>query len=199
MQAQGLLVSANPNPIQQGYNGNLVITGSGTNFSRATCGINLKLTHVGSGQQYNFGTAPTGAGWMPGNPWPTDLLAQGNVLIPANAPAGYYDVQLMGYEGDYCIGLVTNVTAPSFIYIGSAGLFGVKWCTIWIATVPKTVPTKGLPTKLLRLPRAPFTLSLIPMANFPCRWCRAPIPYPPPLLLAASWYARPRLIRALLR
>jgi PKD repeat protein len=124
--AQGTLTTATPNPIPTNYTGTLTITGTGTQFQRATAGINLKLTHVGSGQIYSFGTAPGGAGWIAGNPAPNATMITGNISIPANAPTGFYNVELRGFSGD---NFMQNmfVNANSFINIGgSIGYFAGK-------------------------------------------------------------------------
>jgi PKD repeat protein len=120
---QGTLSTATPNPVPAGYSGSMVITGTGTQFHVATAGINLKLTHAGSGQIYNFGNAPFGAAWG----WATSpTQCNGNISIPVNAPTGSYHVELRGYSGDnYMQNMMVNTT--SFLVIGgSCGFYEGK-------------------------------------------------------------------------
>jgi hypothetical protein len=101
------LASVSPAAVPQGYVGNLTITGSSTNFSVCTMGINLRLTHVQSGQFYDFGNAPFPAAWIQGVPNPNPTILTGNVTIPMGAPVGPYDVRVRGFcpGGILCIEL----------------------------------------------------------------------------------------------
>ena len=93
--AYGQVLTASPNVIPPGYNGALTFSGTGYNFTRSTMGFTLRLTHNSSGQQYNFGPNPM---WfMPNFPYPPITSISGNVVLPANAPTGTYDVLLEGY------------------------------------------------------------------------------------------------------
>lgn len=119
----GSLVSITPNPIPRGYSGNITITGSGTTFNVATCGINLRLIHSG-GQTYDFGTAPGGIGWF-GGPFitPPATSLTGAITLPTNCPVGSYDIQLRGYTGDNCIGQNMYYAGSALLEVGSGSTF----------------------------------------------------------------------------
>lgn len=119
----GSLVSITPNPIPRGYSGNITITGSGTTFNVATCGINLRLIHTG-GQTYDFGTAPGGIGWF-GGPFvtPPATSLTGAISLPSNCPMGSYHVQLRGFSGDNCIWQNMFYTANALLEVGAGSTF----------------------------------------------------------------------------
>ncbi|MFN8395070.1 MAG: PKD domain-containing protein [Bacteroidia bacterium] len=119
----GSLVSVTPNVVPRGYTGNITITGSGTTFNVATCGINLRLIHSG-GTIYDFGNAPGGIGWF-GGPFqsPPATSLTGAITLPANCPMGSYSVQLRGYTGDNCFTQNMYYAANALLEVGAASTF----------------------------------------------------------------------------
>ena len=96
---QANIVGCSPSQaVGRPYTGTITVTGSNTLFANATAGVNLRLTHSGSGTFYDFGSAPTLAGWA--NP-SSHTTITGNITLPGNAPTGFYNIQLDGFEGNW--------------------------------------------------------------------------------------------------
>lgn len=145
------LSSINPNPMQPGFTGTVSVTGTGTNFSISTGGLNLRLTHVGSGQIYNFGNAPGGGAWSPGYNGMPSTTAAGNITLPGNAPVGNYNVTIIGFNGDNWIQNL-SVTGNAILQVAvppNVGFFTGKVVLETDSNCVQNVGEEGLPNRLV--------------------------------------------------